>query len=139
MASYRSISPSSSYQYRSDTELLERPNGQANSGYRIRNDGVPLRQFWKRAISCLVAPLLVTVYFGCIWLIWLKQYDNGGPVAHGPKNARWIYYGWFVVSTIAIGISRYGLSGVEASMLMDEKWAAKNAMQLMPHCDKVSC
>jgi hypothetical protein len=44
----------------------------------------------------------------------------------------------FVVSALGIGLSKYGLAGVEASMLMEKKWTAANAMQLMAHCDKVS-
>lgn len=43
----------------------------------------------------------------------------------------------FVVSAVGIGLSKYGLAGVEASMLMEKKWTAQNAMQLMSHCDKV--
>ena len=43
-----------------------------------------------------------------------------------------------MVSTVGIGLSKYGLAGVEASMLMESKFTAENAMQLMSHCDKVS-
>ena len=34
-------------------------------------------------------------------------------------------------------MSKYGLTGVEAAMLMDRRWAPHNAMQLMAHSDKV--
>ena len=35
-------------------------------------------------------------------------------------------------------MNKYGLAGVEAALLMDPRWAPRNAMQLMTHCDKVS-
>lgn len=30
-----------------------------------------------------------------------------------------------------MNLSKYGLTGVEAGMLMDPRWAAKNTMQIM--------
>jgi hypothetical protein len=44
----------------------------------------------------------------------------------------------FVVSAISMAISKYGLIGIEAAMLMDKRWAPANTMQLMAHSDKVS-
>jgi hypothetical protein len=49
-----------------------------------------------------------------------------------------VFYGWFVVGAFAINLSKYGLAGVEAGMLMNTRWGATNAMQLMRHCDKVT-
>ena len=43
----------------------------------------------------------------------------------------------FAVSTLGIGLSKYALAGVEAGMLMDPRWAPRNAMQLMAHSDRV--
>lgn len=98
-----------------------------------------LRVFWTRTLSCILSPICVSGYYAAIWAKWLNNYDDKGPVAHGPSGARWVYYVWFVLSAVGIGVSKYGLAGVEAAMLMDRRWAPNNAMQLIAHCDKVSC
>ena len=99
--------------------------------------GDPLRIFWPRTLCCvLVAPLL-TIYYAIIWHLFLKSHDHDSPVNHGPRGGRWIYYSWFILSAIGINLSKYGLAGAEAGMLMNRRWAAQNAMQLIMHCDKV--
>lgn len=101
-------------------------------------DGKHLRLYWARTISCVLSPIFVSGYYAAIWARWLNSYDDHGTVAQGPAHARWVYYIWFVTSALGIGLSKYGLAGIEAAMLMDKKWAPSNAMQLMRHCDKVS-
>jgi hypothetical protein len=79
----------------------------------------------------------LTIYYAIIWHFWLKTYDYESPVNHGTKGGRWVYYSWFILSAVGINLSKYGLAGVEAGMLMNRRWRAQNAMQLMMHCDKV--
>lgn len=99
--------------------------------------GDSLRIFWPRTFCCvLVAPLL-TIYYAIIWHLYLKSYDPESPVIHGVRGGRWVYYSWFILSAVGINLSKYGLAGVEAGMLMNRRWAARNAMQLIMHCDKV--
>lgn len=106
---------------------------------RSANDnGDYLRVFWARTSSCIFSPICVSAYYAAIWAWWLNSYDGNGPVSQGPAGARWVYYVWFVLSAVGIGMSKHGLAGVEAAMLMDQRWAPNNAMQLMAHCDKVS-
>lgn len=100
-------------------------------------NGRYLRLFWARTLSCILSPIFVTGYYAAIWARWLNNFDDHGPVAQGPANGRWVYYVWFVTSAVGIGMSKYGLAGVEAAMLMDKRWAPSTAMQLMTHCDKV--
>ena len=84
-----------------------------------------------------MCPLLLAMYYALIWHFWLQPYDPAVPVKHNRAGGRWIFYSWFFFSTIGLNMSRYGLAGAEAGMLMDRRWKAENAMQLMMHCDKV--
>src|SRR5690606_656164 len=61
--------------------------------------------------------------------------DPDNPINIGPGGARLVFYAWFIVGTVGINLSGYGLQGVEASMLMEERWGANNALQLLMHCD----
>jgi hypothetical protein len=99
--------------------------------------GDPLRFFWGRTLCCILVPPLLTIYYAIIWHFWLRSYDYDSPVNHGPRGGRWVYYSWFILSAVGINLSKYGLAGVEAGMLMDRRWMAQNAMQLTMHCDKV--
>ena len=99
--------------------------------------GDPLRVYWLRMLTCIFLPALIAFYYAIIWVFfWIRSYDQKFPVAHGRVGGRWIYYGWFVISAVAINLSKYGLAGVEAAMLMDRRWKADNAMQLIMHCNK---
>lgn len=101
-------------------------------------NGEHLRLFWARTLTCIVAPIFVTGYYAAVWARWLNRFDDQGPVAQGPANGRWVYYVWFVTSAVGIGISKYGLAGVEAAMLMDKWWAPSATTHLMAHRNKVS-
>lgn len=116
--------------------------------------------YWSRTLTCIFMPLFITGFYCGIWAWWLNRYDDTGPVLSGPRGGRWAYYIWydftpgeppishslaadsgiarFVVSAVGIGMSKYGLAGVEAALLMDRRWAPQNATQLMAHSDKVS-
>ncbi|KAK4942748.1 hypothetical protein LTR10_017508 [Elasticomyces elasticus] len=76
-----------------------------------------LQKYWLRTLSCIFVPLLVTGYYAGLYAYWILRYDDSGPVAQGPPAGRWAYYIWFVISATGIGLSKYGLAGVEAGML----------------------
>jgi hypothetical protein len=54
----------------------------------------------------------------------------------GRRGATWIYYSWFIAGVIGLSLSLYGLSGVEAGMLMEPAWNVGDATRLMLHADK---
>ena len=75
----------------------------------------------------------------------LVRLADGGRIMSGTKNPPMLpdlvtdhNLPRFVVSAVSIGMSKYGLAGIEAALLMDQRWAPQNAMQLMAHGDKVS-
>lgn len=65
----------------------------------------------------------------------MENTDPGNPFNIGPRLGQEVFYGWFILATLSLNISKYGLFGVEASMLMEARWAAKNTIQLLIHCD----
>src|SRR5947207_1357002 len=93
--------------------------------------------YWLRTLCCITIPPLLALYYTLIWYFWIRSNDYEASVKYGRKGGRWVYYSWFVLSAIGLNLSKYALAGVEAGMLMDRKWKAQNAMQLMMHCDKV--
>lgn len=92
--------------------------------------GHRLRRFWGRSLALILAPLIIAGYFIFIWQFFLKQ---DGPLKYGTFNESYIFYSWFVVGVFGLSVSRYGIIGIEASMLHDPFWRTKNAMQLMMH------
>lgn len=89
-------------------------------------------RFYFRNAVAILTPTLVTAYFVFIWRYHLQI---SGPVLFGPRGGLLIFYSWFVISTLGLNITKHGMEGVEAAMLMEPPWAAENAMQLMAHCE----
>ena len=122
---------------RSEHLLNTTPSESMHQDMNYANRGDPLQNYWLRTLTCIFLPIMIAAYYAIIWVLWLQPYDSNSPVPHGRRGGRLVYYSWFVVSAIAINISKYGLAGIEAAMLMDPRWRAENAMQLTMHCDKV--
>ncbi|KAF8242890.1 hypothetical protein K440DRAFT_638170 [Wilcoxina mikolae CBS 423.85] len=108
----------------------------ANSGVDEPGVGYKLRRFPLRGPIGIFIPFMVTGLYIGIWSLYLVPADPNNPIHVSPPGALTIFYSWFVISTIGLNISVYGLAGVEASMLMEPDWCASNAMQLVMHCDR---
>ncbi|KAL4887700.1 hypothetical protein BJY04DRAFT_212728 [Aspergillus karnatakaensis] len=93
--------------------------------------GFPLQRFIGRAILLILVPPLITAYF--IVLCNFYRVPNPDTNSYGHRNALCVYYSWFIIGVFGLGISKYGLSGIEAAMLQDRQWHAKNAMALLMH------
>ncbi|KAL5042457.1 hypothetical protein BDW71DRAFT_190104 [Aspergillus fruticulosus] len=95
-----------------------------------RVQGYSLQRFIARGLILLVVPPLLTVYFIVICFV----YRAPDPAANGytdHQNGQLVFYSWWILGLFGLGISRYGLSGVEAAMLQEELWHADNAMALL--------
>jgi hypothetical protein len=99
--------------------------------------GELLQIFWLRATICAIVPTLIAIIYACLWTFWLRSPSGDDPVSNGRTGGRWVFYLWFAIGAFGLNLSKYGLAGAEAAMLMDENWCASNAMQLIIHCDKV--
>ncbi|KAH5614175.1 hypothetical protein HBI26_003750 [Parastagonospora nodorum] len=98
--------------------------------------GHPLRRFYFRALVGVLGPIIVTGYYLAVWRYYLAPIDPNNPVPFGPAGAKWILYSWFVIGVVGLSLSKYGLEGVEASMLMEPGWNPTNGMKLMMHGEK---
>ena len=93
--------------------------------------GRRLKRFWKRAIILVTVPAIITAYFLAISYSLLVEDAESNKFGH--RNARWVFYSWFVVGVFGLGASKHGLAGVEAAMLQDRQWHANDAMILLLH------
>lgn len=97
--------------------------------------GNHLQRFYVRAIVGILGPLAVCAYFIAIWRLYLVPAQEDGPITFGLRGAKWIFYSWFVAGVLGLGLSLYGLTGIEAAMLMESTWNVGNATRLMLHAD----
>ncbi|KAK2800119.1 hypothetical protein FQN51_006360 [Onygenales sp. PD_10] len=94
-----------------------------------------LRRFPLRGIAVIIGPLLVLACYALIWRLVQLRRDTADKLKYGLPNENWIHYAWFVVGVFGLNFSKYGLLGLEASMLHDRRWQAKNTMALLMHCE----
>lgn len=92
------------------------------------------RHTWRALVGSCV-PIILAVYFGLIWMLFLRQSDSPFGMYSGGAGSRTVYYSWFIIGVIGFDLSEYGLLGVEASMLMTTFWAAPDAWHIIVHGD----
>ncbi|PGH06625.1 hypothetical protein GX51_02252 [Blastomyces parvus] len=100
--------------------------------------GYKLRRFWPRTVIGVVVPPLVTAYYAFLVLYYLKPQDeDANPLRVGPGGGNFAFWSWFLIGVFGLNLSRYGLIGTEAGMLMyNRSLGPKNALQLMMHADR---
>jgi hypothetical protein len=69
-------------------------------------------QLWKRTLVLILVPVTITVYFWMIRSHFLMR-DPENPVKYGGASEISIYYSWFLIGVFGLGLSKYGLVGVE--------------------------
>jgi hypothetical protein len=100
---------------------------------RYHTSRLPCR-YWKRTLVLILVPLAVTIYFFWIWLYILSR-DFDAAVNYGRHNEQFINYSWFVVGVFGLGLSKYGLVGLEAAMIEKPFWEPPNAASLLMHSE----
>ncbi|ODH46635.1 hypothetical protein GX48_07289 [Paracoccidioides brasiliensis] len=93
--------------------------------------GYPLRRFYLRSVLLVLVPPAITAYF-CV-IEWAVITRNAESNQYGHRTALWVYYSWFIIGVFGLGISKFGLAGVEAVMLQDRHWQVNDAMVLLMH------
>ncbi|KAL3481018.1 hypothetical protein BJX99DRAFT_253999 [Aspergillus californicus] len=91
----------------------------------------PSSRFILRTCLLVIVPPVITVYFGII--CWVYQLPDPDKMPYGHRNAQWVFYSWFIISVFGLGISRYGLAGIEAAMVEDSYWHAPDGIALFMH------
>jgi hypothetical protein len=107
-----------------DPEKFKSPKLQIKS-YR-------LKRFYRRTLVAIFAPLAIFIYYLLTYQLYLRR-DKDDPVKFGLKNGAWVFYSWFVIGVMGLGISQYGLLSIEAAMLQERTWQANNAMVVLMH------
>ncbi|SPO06669.1 uncharacterized protein DNG_09361 [Cephalotrichum gorgonifer] len=95
----------------------------------------PLRRYWIRALVAIAIPTIITVYYGIIW-VWLVQGTTiDEAVKYNTYSGSLIFYSWFIIGVFALSWAKFGLIGVESSMLHTPFWHAPNMVVLLMHAD----
>ncbi|KAI1865839.1 uncharacterized protein JN550_008097 [Neoarthrinium moseri] len=76
-----------------------------------------LRRPYLRATIGALAPLAITVYFWVIWRLVLNTPTASNCLIFGQPGGNAIYYSWFVIATLGLSISQYGLESVQLDSL----------------------
>ncbi|PLN80658.1 hypothetical protein BDW42DRAFT_194324 [Aspergillus taichungensis] len=93
----------------------------------------PLRRFTLRALVLVTVPPLLTAYF--ILINWVYMVPDPDMSKYGHRNGELVFYSWWILGVFGLGLSKYGLVGVEAAMLHDRFWHADNTTSLMMHSE----
>ncbi|KAK7709782.1 hypothetical protein SLS64_006023 [Diaporthe eres] len=62
----------------------------------------------------------MAVYFWVIWRLYLNPSNDANGLVFGRPGARAIYYSWFVIATIGLSLSQYGLESVEKTRVYQQ-------------------
>lgn len=83
-----------------------------------------------------LAVLAITVYFWVLWMFYLNPSDqDANGLVFGRRGADAIYYSWFVIATLGLGISQYALEAIETSLLKRPFWATSDPVQVKEHLE----
>ena len=93
----------------------------------------PLRRYWVRPLVAITIPAIVTSYYGVIWIHLVQGVDNDEVVKYRTYDGSLVFYSWFVIAVFGLSWSKYGIIGIEASMLRSRFWAAPNLVALLMH------
>lgn len=93
----------------------------------------PLRRYWVRPLVAVLVPSIVTAYYGVIWVYLIHGTVYDEVVNYRTFSGSLIFYSWFIIGVFGLSWSKYGLVGVEASMLRTRFWSAPNLVALLKH------
>ncbi|KLJ05487.1 hypothetical protein EMPG_11021 [Blastomyces silverae] len=110
-----------------DHDKLESPPFTSDTPY---SDCYKLERYISRTLAGILVPLAVTGFWVAISLDLLQERDI---VAYGSEHEILIYYAWFILAVFGLGLSQYGLAGVEVAMLQHPFWQARNTMVILLH------
>ncbi|EGE81882.2 hypothetical protein BDDG_04825 [Blastomyces dermatitidis ATCC 18188] len=132
------MSTASSYLLEPELELHNITNADSHTTNKktlshVQPKTYKLRRFPLRAAALIVGPAVVLAYYAFIWHLVVTRAED--TLKLGIPNELWIHYCWFVVGVFGLNFSKYGLLGIEASMLHDRNWQVKSTMKLLMHCD----
>ncbi|KAG4431991.1 hypothetical protein IFR05_012519 [Cadophora sp. M221] len=82
-------------------------------------------------------PLAFFAYYIWTYVYWLRPGRNPGANIDKPiPNGLYVWWSWFLIGAVGINISDFSLAGVEAAMMMDDRFKPKTQAQLAMQRDK---
>lgn len=93
----------------------------------------PPRLYWLRPLVLISIPSIITVYYAIIWVHLLQNTTHDDAVNYRAFSGSLIFYSWFLIGVFGLSWAKYGLVGVEASMLRSPFWGAPNLVALLMH------
>lgn len=93
----------------------------------------PLRRYWVRPLVLIFIPPIVTAYYGVIWVYLLQNSAYDEVVKYRTFSGSLIFYSWFMIGVFGLSWSKFGLVGIEASMLRSRFWGPSNLVTLLMH------
>ncbi|KFY47809.1 hypothetical protein V496_10436 [Pseudogymnoascus sp. VKM F-4515 (FW-2607)] len=93
----------------------------------------PPRLYWLRPLVLIFIPSIITIYFAVIWVHLLQNSPRDDAVNYRTFSGSLIFYSWFLIGVFGLSWAKFGLVGVEASMLRSPFWGAPNLVALLMH------
>ncbi|KAL5345940.1 hypothetical protein ACLOAV_008970 [Pseudogymnoascus australis] len=93
----------------------------------------PPRLYWLRPLVLIFIPSIITIYFAVIWVHLLQNSPRDDAVNYRTFSGSLIFYSWFLIGVFGLSWAKFGLVGVEASMLRLPFWGAPNLVALLMH------
>ena len=94
------------------------------------------QRYYMRAVTGIIAPLSMAIYYCAIWRMYLTRPMAAGGLAFGLPGGSVIYYSWLFIAAVGLNISQYALEGIEASILMDPRWGFSTAVHVLAHSNR---
>ena len=105
--------------------------------WRPQGTGMVLEQqprlYWMRALVLIFVPSIVTAYYGVIWVHLVQNSVHDEAAKHRTYSGSLLFYSWFLIGVFGLSWAKFGLVGVEASMLRSRFWGAPNLVALLMH------
>ena len=93
----------------------------------------PSRLYLVRSLVLIFIPSIVTAYYGFIWVHLVQNHVHDEAAKYRAYSGSLIFYSWFLIGVFSLSWARFGLAGVEASMLRSKFWGASNLVALLMH------
>ncbi|KFY23939.1 hypothetical protein V493_05544 [Pseudogymnoascus sp. VKM F-4281 (FW-2241)] len=93
----------------------------------------PPRRYWLRPLVLIFIPSIITVYYAIIWVHLLQNSTHDDTINYRTYSGSLIFYSWFLIGVFGLSWAKFGLAGVEASMLRSPFWGAPNLVALLMH------
>ena len=106
----------------------------------IQANKFPRKYFPIHTLCGVLIPPALAAYYLWTYIVWLRPSSNpAADIENAVPDGTYVWWSWFIIGAIGMNISNYTLGGVEAAMTMTERFAPKNAKQVIIHSGMPWC